>query len=86
MEARGMTDKEEWFVWNGSIGILDSVTIGAVEHGAGLFRRAERFAGKQPIAPQHCSHQQRKRQHYQRTRIFLHSDLILFRFLNPTRS
>jgi len=35
MEARGMTDKEEWFVWNGSIGILDSVTIGAVEHGAG---------------------------------------------------
>lgn len=30
-----MTDKEEWFVWNGSIGILDSVTIGAVEHGAG---------------------------------------------------
>jgi hypothetical protein len=35
MEARGMTDKEEWFVWNGSIGILDSVTIGAIEHGEG---------------------------------------------------
>ncbi len=30
-----MTDKEEWFVWNGSIGILDRVRIGAVEHGAG---------------------------------------------------
>ena len=30
-----MTDKEEWFVWNGSIGILDSVTIGAVELGVG---------------------------------------------------
>ena len=24
-----MTDKEEWFVWNGSLGILDAVTIGA---------------------------------------------------------
>jgi hypothetical protein len=35
MEARGMTDKKEWFVWNGSIGILDSVTIGAVELGVG---------------------------------------------------
>ena len=30
-----MTDKKEWFVWNGSIGILDSVTIGAVELGVG---------------------------------------------------
>ena len=30
-----MTDKEEWFVWNGSIGILDRVAIGAVEHGEG---------------------------------------------------
>lgn len=30
-----MTDKEEWFVWNGSIGILDSVTIGATTHGEG---------------------------------------------------
>ena len=35
MEARGMTDKGEWFVWNGSLGVLDSVTIGAIEHGAG---------------------------------------------------
>ena len=35
MKARGMTDKEEWFVWNGSMGILDSVTIGAIEHGEG---------------------------------------------------
>jgi hypothetical protein len=33
MKARGMTDEEGWFVWNGSIGILDSVTIGAIEHG-----------------------------------------------------
>ncbi len=30
-----MTDKEEWFVWNGSIGVLDRVTIGVIEHGAG---------------------------------------------------
>jgi hypothetical protein len=30
-----MSDKEEWFVWNGSMGVLDSVTIGAIEHGAG---------------------------------------------------
>ena len=30
-----MTDKEEWFVWNGSIGILDSATIGVIEHGEG---------------------------------------------------
>ena len=35
MKAPGMADKEEWFVWNGSIGILDSVTIGAVAHGEG---------------------------------------------------
>ena len=35
MKALGMSDKEEWFVWNGSMGILDRVTIGAVEHGAG---------------------------------------------------
>ena len=35
MKAPGMPEKEEWFVWNGSIGILDSVTIGVVEHGAG---------------------------------------------------
>ena len=30
-----MTQKEEWFVWNGSIGILDTVKIGVVEHGEG---------------------------------------------------
>jgi hypothetical protein len=35
MKARGMTQKEEWFVWNGSIGILDTVKIGVVEHGEG---------------------------------------------------
>ena len=35
MEAPGMADKEEWFVWNGSMGILDSATIGVIEHGAG---------------------------------------------------
>lgn len=26
-----MTDKEEWVIWNGSMGILDMVTIGHVE-------------------------------------------------------
>jgi hypothetical protein len=26
-----MTDKEEWVVWNGSLGILDMVTIGRIE-------------------------------------------------------
>ncbi len=30
-----MTDKEGWFVWNGSMGILDAVAIGVIEHGAG---------------------------------------------------
>ncbi len=35
MKARGMTDKEEWVVWNGSLGILDSVTIGRIEDGEG---------------------------------------------------
>jgi hypothetical protein len=29
-----MTDKEEWVVWNGSLGILDTVAIGQVEDGA----------------------------------------------------
>jgi len=28
-----MTDKEEWVVWNGSMGILDMVTIGRIELG-----------------------------------------------------
>lgn len=31
MKARGMTEKENWVVWNGSMGILDIVTIGLVE-------------------------------------------------------
>jgi hypothetical protein len=35
MKAPGMSDKEEWFVWNGSMGILDRVAIGAIEHGEG---------------------------------------------------
>jgi hypothetical protein len=35
MKARGMTDKEEWVVWNGIMGILDTVTIGHIEEGEG---------------------------------------------------
>jgi hypothetical protein len=35
MKARGMTDKEEWVVWNGLMGILDTVTIGLIEDGEG---------------------------------------------------
>jgi len=35
MKARGMTDKEEWVVWNGLMGILDIVTIGHIEEGEG---------------------------------------------------
>jgi len=35
MKARGMTDKEEWVVWNGSMGILDMATIGHIEDGDG---------------------------------------------------
>ena len=35
MKVRGMTDKEEWVVWNGSMGILDTATIGHVEDGEG---------------------------------------------------
>ncbi len=30
-----MTDKEEWVVWNGLLGILDTVTIGLIEEGEG---------------------------------------------------
>lgn len=30
-KARGMTDKEEWVIWNGSMGILDMATIGHIE-------------------------------------------------------
>ncbi|MEF3367277.1 J domain-containing protein [Methylocystis sp. 9N] len=29
-----MTDKEEWVVWNGSLGVLDMATIGRIEEGA----------------------------------------------------
>lgn len=35
MEARGMADKEEWVVYNGSLGVADKVTIGRVEAGEG---------------------------------------------------
>lgn len=35
MKAHGMTDKEEWVVWNGSLGILDTAMIGHVEDGEG---------------------------------------------------
>jgi hypothetical protein len=35
MKARGMTDKEEWVVWNGSLGVLDTVAIGRIEAGEG---------------------------------------------------
>jgi hypothetical protein len=35
MKARGMTEKEEWVVWNGSLGILDTVTIGHIEESDG---------------------------------------------------
>ncbi|QGM98986.1 J domain-containing protein [Methylocystis parvus] len=29
-----MTDKEQWVVWNGSMGVLDMATIGHIERGA----------------------------------------------------
>jgi hypothetical protein len=35
MEARRMADQEQWVIWNGSAGILDMVTIGRIEDGAG---------------------------------------------------
>jgi hypothetical protein len=28
-----MTDKQEWVVWNGSLGVLDTVAIGRIEEG-----------------------------------------------------
>lgn len=28
-----MTDNEQWVIWNGTLGVLDMVTIGRVEHG-----------------------------------------------------
>ena len=31
--ARGMTDTEEWVIWNGSMGILDMARIGRTEPG-----------------------------------------------------
>ena len=40
MKVRGMTDqKEEWVIWNGSLGTLDMATIGRVEDGAGWQER-----------------------------------------------
>jgi hypothetical protein len=30
-----MTDKEQWVIWNGSVGFLDMAVIGRVEDGAG---------------------------------------------------
>jgi hypothetical protein len=36
MKVRGVTDKkEEWVIWNGSLGILDMAMIGHIEEGAG---------------------------------------------------
>jgi hypothetical protein len=35
MKAHGMTDKEQWVIWNGSLGILDMATIGHIEDGEG---------------------------------------------------
>jgi len=35
MKARGMTDKEEWVIWNGSLGILDMATVGDIRDGEG---------------------------------------------------
>ena len=35
MKARGMTDKEGWVVYNGSLGIADKVIIGLIEEGEG---------------------------------------------------
>ncbi len=34
-EAHGITDKQEWVIWNGSLGVLDMVTIGRIEDGDG---------------------------------------------------
>ena len=33
VKAHGMTAKEEWVIWNGSLGVLDMVTIGRIEDG-----------------------------------------------------
>jgi hypothetical protein len=34
LKARCMTEKAEWVVWNGSLGVVDRVTIGHIEHSA----------------------------------------------------
>jgi len=34
-ESGGMTDKQEWVIWNGSLGVLDMVKIGRIEDGEG---------------------------------------------------
>jgi hypothetical protein len=35
MRARGMTNKEGWVVYNGSLGVADKVAIGLIEEGEG---------------------------------------------------
>jgi hypothetical protein len=40
MKAHGMTDKKDWVIWNGSLGILDMATIGHEEDGEEGGRRA----------------------------------------------
>ena len=32
-EAHGITDKQEWVIWNGSLGVLEMVAIGRIEDG-----------------------------------------------------
>lgn len=38
LKARGMTDQEQWVIWNGSLGILDMAAIGQIEDGEGSSR------------------------------------------------
>jgi hypothetical protein len=38
--AHGRTDKQEWVIWNGSLGVLDMVKIGRIEDGEGGIRNA----------------------------------------------
>jgi hypothetical protein len=38
MKARGMADKEEWVIWNGSLGVLDLATIDRIEEDEGVRR------------------------------------------------
>jgi hypothetical protein len=35
MKVRAMADKEEWVIWNGSLGVLDMATIGRIEEDEG---------------------------------------------------